>query len=122
MIHTSWPEDVEVFGDPTGFDEWMQAYGVRLSMVGEDGAWVALGRVEPLRMIAAMRKAGRSLGLRDDEVFGYLSPEDGPLTVAVRQTRAVFTADHTGAYPWIVWWGEDFQSHPDSVEVTRWTV
>lgn len=120
MIHTSRPEDVEVFGDPTGFDEWMQAYGVRLSMVGEDGAWVALGRVEPLRMIAAMRKAGRSLSLNDEEVFGYLGPEDSPLVDAVRQTRAVFTADDTRAYPWIVWWGEDVQSHSASVEVTRW--
>lgn len=104
---------------PNPEHEWT-AYWVRLSSVGEDGAWLADGHVPPLLMLAAMRKAARDhLGLTDVEVFGDWNADE-PLTGLIRHTRAVFTEPDEWAdeYPWMVWWGETAQQHRAARDVT----
>lgn len=93
------------------------AYGVSATPVGDDGQWVALGHVEPLRMLAAMRAIGHTdLRLNDEEIFGYTSPADGPLTACVQHGRGLFTADSEEG--WFVHFSGKAQAHPAAVDIT----
>lgn len=100
--------------------EWTDAYGARVTCIGEDEtSWVALGHIDPLRMIAASRKVGRKLGLNDEETFGYTGPGDGPLTSCVKHHRAVFV-DHQ-EYGWYANWSEEAASSPHAIDLTVWS-
>jgi hypothetical protein len=94
------------------------AYGVRLSLLGEDGDWIALGHVEPRRMLAAMRRVSRLEGWEDIDAYDTL-PE---LLAGVEHRRAVFTAlddeDHPHADAWWCRFGASVQDHPAAVDVT----
>jgi hypothetical protein len=94
------------------------AYGVRLSLLGEDGDWIALGHVEPRRMLAAMRRVSRLEGWEDIDAYDTL-PE---LLAGVQHRRAVFTElddeDHPHADAWWCRFGASVQHHPAAVDVT----
>lgn len=115
------PDDADdaerIIQQPDAMTEWFTAYGVRLMTVGEDGDWLALGHVEPLRMVAAMRRAAREqLRLDDEEIFGDYR-DRAPLAV-VEHLRAYFTEhDECG---WYAHWGDEAQGHPAAVDVTVW--
>lgn len=100
------------------------AYGVELSQIGEDGSWIALGHVDARRMVAAMRKVGRSLygrGARSasEDTFGSFSDVADLFEIPERK-RATFVE-----HPECGWWCDgsaEAQAHPRAVAVTMWWV
>lgn len=102
-------------------DLGFNAYGVNISTAGEDGDWIALGHVRPLRMLAAMRKVNRDhMGCADDEIFGD-DWHEFELTASVVHTRALFTVEPDDSDDaWLCHWSKEAAEHSASVPVTLW--
>jgi len=130
-----------------GPDDMLGAYlGVHGTTIGEDGAWLLLGHVEPRKAVVVIRKIGHSdvLGLGDEDLFGWSNPLE-PLTARVEHRMGLFErhpngcqcqdGDEPGDPGWCLvhmevgedpdyWWcdySDSAQDNPAAVPVTVWT-
>ncbi|OZF00831.1 hypothetical protein CH300_20020 [Rhodococcus sp. 15-1154-1] len=118
---------------PRPVDFSFEAYGVALAELGEDGdTIIALGHVEPRRMIAALSKYWRTyVGVQYDDMFPEVGGARANLTHQITHRWAEFTrnaADYGGhfEFDWQCWpapapTGLHTTARERQVAITRWS-
>ncbi|MGB7236732.1 MAG: hypothetical protein WBD41_12205 [Rhodococcus sp. (in: high G+C Gram-positive bacteria)] len=115
---------------PKPVDFTYEAYGVALAELGEDGdSIIALGHIEPRRMLAAMNRYWRKYCGMDytDVVSDAAFPDRPTMTSQVKHRWAEFTrspADSGGEFDfaWMCWPAPPphLDVHHRAVPITRW--
>ena len=114
---------------PKPIDMEFSAYGVSLCQIGEDGDnMIALGHVEPRRMVAALNRYWRThVGLDHEDI----RPDPTALMYGeISHGWAEFTSSAAGAiddYPWFCWSAPSpsdprYLSRTEPTAITRWFV